>query len=321
MSRFRYTEEHIEYVKSIAEGRYNDEIAELFNKKFGLDKTPSAINSMKGNHGITSGKLPKRRNQSTRLFTKEQENFIRKNAKGLYNDELAALINETFGLNITRQQINTWKSNHGVSSGLTGRFEKGHKTWNKGMTGLQIGGKETQFKPGQVPHNYKPVGSERICTKDGYTLIKVQDDGTYQERWRHKHVVVWEEYHGKKVPDNHVIVFADRNKQNLDIDNLLLISRSELVRMNQKNLFSSDSEVTKTGLNLIKLKNKTVDIEIYDGDREEFQKHVEIAKRNGISESTLIARRQRGWKLQDAVSKPLHYVPHRRKKNERSVSN
>ena len=34
------------------------------------------------------------------------------------------------------------------------QFKKGHQTWNKGMKlGSDFGGKETQFKKGQVPHN------------------------------------------------------------------------------------------------------------------------------------------------------------------------
>ena len=36
----------------------------------------------------------------------------------------------------------------GDNVGAETRFRKGHATWNKGMKGLQIGGQETQFKPG-----------------------------------------------------------------------------------------------------------------------------------------------------------------------------
>ena len=38
------------------------------------------------------------------------------------------------------------------------QFQKGMKSWNKGMKGLQIGGVETQFKKGQTPHTtQKPL--------------------------------------------------------------------------------------------------------------------------------------------------------------------
>src|SRR5699024_8874048 len=139
------------------------------------------------------------------------------------------------------------------------------------------------------PTNYRPVGSERIDSKDGYIVIKVKDKGTYQERWRHKHVVEWEKYNGK-VPKNHTVVFLDGNKENINIDNLALLSRSELLRMNQEGLFSNDPEATKAGIALVRLKQKVHDLDLYGGDFKQFKKHVEKAKDNGLKEQTFIAR-------------------------------
>lgn len=102
---FVYTDEHVDYIKEVSPGRYNDEIAEMFNHKFNLNKSAGAINSMKKNHGIISGKLPSRPNYKKRIFTKEQERFLFKNAKGLYNQELTDLVNQKFNLNISMSQI------------------------------------------------------------------------------------------------------------------------------------------------------------------------------------------------------------------------
>lgn len=304
MTRFKYTKEQIDYVRKIAKGRYNDEITEMFNKKFGLNKTVQQINALKKNHGITSGKLPKRYGKN-RLLTPEQEQFVRDHAKGLYNQELADLVNETFGTNFTALQMSTWKNNHGVSSGLTGYFEKGKEPWNKGLKGLNIGGKETQFKKGQRPLNYRPVGSERIDSKDGYVLVKVQDKGSWPERWRFKHVVLWEKYHGK-LPKDHVIVFLDQNKLNLNLDNLTMISRAELAIMNKYNLFSDDPEITKVGITLAKLMLRSSELEFKDGDAEKFKEYIKMAEKNGIKEATFIQRVKRGWTLEQAAKLPLH---------------
>jgi hypothetical protein len=58
-------------------------------------------------------------------------------------------------LNLKRP--NHWRSKHcPLPKSTVGRFEKGHQTWNKGLKGIDIGGKATQFKPGQVPHNKLP---------------------------------------------------------------------------------------------------------------------------------------------------------------------
>lgn len=299
----RYTKEQIEYVRKIAPGRYNDEITEMFNKKFGLNKSVSAINSLKKNYGITSGKLPKRSRISKRLFTPDQEKFIRENAKVRYNHELAEMVNEKFGLNITPRQISNWKKNHRIKSGLTGRFERGHKPWNKGMKGLNTGGEAGWFKKGQVPLNYRPVGSERI-DKDGYVMIKVADPN----EWRHKHAVMWEKYHGRQIPKAHVVVFLDNDKTNFEKDNLELLSRAELAMMNKYKLFSSNSQLTKTGITLVKLILKTNEIEIKGGDMERYREHLLIAEKNGISEHTFFARLRRGWTLGQAATLPLHTV-------------
>ncbi|MES9786528.1 HNH endonuclease signature motif containing protein [Bacillus pumilus] len=182
-----------------------------------------------------------------RLFTEEQESFIRSHAAGLLNQELTDLINQKFGLNVTKQQVKRWKYNRKVSSGLNGYFPKGHVPLNKGTKGLyNVGGNKTSFKPGHKPSNYKPVGYERV-DRDGYILIKVSDDGPSQKRWKHKHKVIWEEENGP-IPRGHCLIFLDGNKLNVKLDNLQLITRQQLVRLNQNKLIANDPEITKTGI-------------------------------------------------------------------------
>ena len=45
-----------------------------------------------------------------------------------------------------------------------------------------------------------------------------------------------------------MVIFADRNQQNVTLENLLLVSRGELAVMNKRGLISGDSELTKTGV-------------------------------------------------------------------------
>jgi len=180
-------------------------------------------------------------------YTQEQREFIRSNAPGRGNEELTSIFNEHFRLNLSIEQIKGFKANHKISSGLTGQFEKGSIPVNKGTRGLyNVGGNNTSFKPGQPALNYKPVGYERI-DRDGYVLVKVQDDGPWQKRWRHKHKVMWEELNGP-VPPGHALLFIDQNKQNIVSENLILVTRKQLARLNQNNLLSNNAELTKTGI-------------------------------------------------------------------------
>lgn len=182
-----------------------------------------------------------------RLFTDEQEQFLRENYKGLGNQALTDLMNETFGMSLIIGQIKAFKSRHKLDSGLTGRFEKGQTSWNKGRKGwCPPGSEKGWFKKGNSPWNERQLGDERL-EKGGYTYVKVEQKGTQWVRWRFKHRVIWEEHHGA-IPEGHVVVFKDQDKTNFDIDNLELVKREEMALMNKHNLFTHDQELTTAGL-------------------------------------------------------------------------
>lgn len=240
----KYTKEQIDFIREISPGRYNEDIAALFNEKFGTNVTEGQIKSLKGNHGIKSN-LTRKRKTIDELFTDEQKEFIRVHVKGTHNKVLAELINREFGLSITAKQIKTWKKNHNLSSGLKGT--EGISPPNKGTKGLyNVGGNKTSFKKGNRPINYQPIGTERI-DRDGYTLIKVSDEGDWHKRWRLKHNVIWENAYGP-IPKGYCLIFLDRDKQNITLENLMLVTRSQLARLNQNGLISENPEITKTGI-------------------------------------------------------------------------
>lgn len=127
-----------------------------------------------------------------------------------------------------------WTGNNPDNPGIETRFRKGCIPWNKGLRGLRLGGDEHRFKKGQrigkANHSYRAIGSERI-TKDGYLERKINDDLPMQNRWRAVHLLLWESEHGP-IPDGHVVIFRDGNKQNVCLENLQLISRADLMRKN-----------------------------------------------------------------------------------------
>lgn len=115
-------------------------------------------------------------------------------------------------------------------TGRLTRFQKGHTTWNKGMKGLQVGGraKETQFGQGHMPHNWVPVGTEQV--RDGYLWRKVTDTRSRHD-WKQVHVMLWEEHNGP-IQKGQILVFKNGNKQLIELENLELITRAELMKRN-----------------------------------------------------------------------------------------
>lgn len=295
----KWTNEQIEYVTKVSAGRYNDEIAALVNERYEVNLCAEQIRTFKSRRGIKSNAPKSRLNPNPGLFTKEQKVFIEQNVKGLPNKDLAELVNEKFGLSITTKQITSYKNNNKLTSGLNGRFTKGQGAWNKGLLGLDFGG-ETRFSEGHVPHNYQPVGTVRINGK-GYVDVKTADPNV----WKKMHRLVWENEHGP-IPKNHVVIFLDGDKQNITLDNLNLVKRGELARLNQAGMFSENPELTKVGISITRVQQKVIDHELRGGiNSEEFAKYVLQAKKNGISRGALGARLRRGWTLNDALNKPL----------------
>jgi hypothetical protein len=167
-----------------------------------------------------------------RHYTPEEIRFVKKNIRGRSYAEMTKLFNERFRLRLTPKQMETLLYKHGLRNG-TGSFRPGHVPANKGKT-----------HPGRQG-NYKPVGSERIG--GGYIAVKVSaGKNRGSKNWKHKHAAIWEVAHGK-IPRGHVVIFADGNKSNFALDNLLPVSRSELAVMNHRGLISNNGELTRTG--------------------------------------------------------------------------
>lgn len=246
----KYTQEHINYLREIAPGRYNDEVTRLFNERFDMNATEKAIQTLRTRHGIKLG-VPRARKQ----YTEEQIGYLKElSAQGLFNAEITRRFNERFGTSRTEAAIQLQRVQYGFPTTARNWFKKGYVPWNKGLKGVNFGGKETQFKPGHKPHNWVPVGSERVSA-DGYVEVKIQD-GKLQKNWKGKHVLIWEQHNSQPVPPGHAVIFGDGNRRNFDPENLILVSRAQLARMNQSGLIKNDANLTKTGVIIADLLNK-----------------------------------------------------------------
>lgn len=210
-----YTQEQIEYLREIGDetGRTNKEIREMFNNRFKTNKTLYAISGVKCRHGIKS---------YTRQYTGDQIDYLRKISRSYSHKEIIKKFNKKYNDNRTQASIESIMQDKGIKLSNDGRFKKGRK-----------------------PHNWVPVGSERI-TKDGYVQVKIQE-GKFQKNWKAKHFLIWEEINGP-VPSGHVVIFGDGDKTNLDIDNLICVSRAQLLKLNQLDLIKDSTELTETGI-------------------------------------------------------------------------
>lgn len=160
-------------------------------------------------------------------FSNEQVGFL-KSIAHLPRAEMARLFNEKYNERRTIKSMQRFCSKHKLTGvGNAGRFKKGEKPWNDGVKGLRLS-PNSEFKKGNKPHNTRPLWSERICSKDGFVWIKVFEPNGFVL----KHHWVWQQA-GLEIPDGAMLCFKDGDKMNCTVDNLILVTKSELLRFNQ----------------------------------------------------------------------------------------
>lgn len=248
MTKITLNDEQVEYLREIAFGKHKSEITRLMNEKFNLDLSEWQITRAKIRYGAPSG--PRVPRISKRLTTPEQDEYMRANSAGKTGAELIQIMKDQFGITFTKAQIKAYKARKRINTGLTGRFEKGQIPPNKGKKmpkEAYAKAQATMFKKGHRPANTRPVGSEQ-WRDDGYLWVKIKEPRT----WRQKHVLVWEAANGPR-PEGHKIIFADQDSDNFDLDNLILVHAAEHAVMCKRRLYSTNPELTKTGLTLARL--------------------------------------------------------------------
>lgn len=156
-----------------------------------------------------------------------EEEWLKENCKGVMYKDLAHMFNQRFNKNLKPKNLKQKLYRMGLRNGVDGRFSKG-----------------------DMPPNLRPVGSRRQ-DRDGYWLEKLESG-----KWEFVHRVIWENTNGP-IPDGHAVIFKDQNSNNLNIDNLILVNRSELLILNRHDLLSDEAVITEVGLNVAKLIDKT----------------------------------------------------------------
>jgi hypothetical protein len=186
-------------------------------------------------------------------FTAAQLDFLREKYKKYSLPVLAWALNETFCLALSESQVRGALRNHHIKSGRTGQFRKEDAPWNLGKKGY-MGANKTSFKTGNLPHNHQPLWTERV-DKNGYIEMSVPERNPYTgfpTRYKHKHVWIWEQAHGPK-PKGTAVIFKDGDNRNFYPDNLLLVTRTELLVMNQHGYKALPIELKPSVLALVKV--------------------------------------------------------------------
>lgn len=197
-------------------------------------------------------------------YTTEELAWIEANCASPRRDAHAAFCKKFGRADVSLQNYVGLCKRNGWLTGRTGHYLPGTAPANKGKKmPYNANTARTQFKKGQLPHNTKFAGHERLH-EDGYVYISINETNPhtgYERRYVLKHKHLWEQEHGP-VPDGMVLKCLDGNKENSDPSNWELIPRGALPFLNGwrgPDYGSADPEVRPVILTLAKLRKARSD--------------------------------------------------------------
>ena len=141
--------------------------------------------------------------------------------------------------------------------GEKSRYQKGREPENKGKKmpkEVYEKCRPTMFQKGNVPHNTKYDGYERV-NRDGYKEVRVS-----KGKFQLKHRIVWEQKFGE-IPPDHAVIFKNGDTLDFTIENLRLVSREELMKMNS---FHRYPEHIKDAIRTLAKLRKTIKTKYYE---------------------------------------------------------
>lgn len=176
-----------------------------------------------------------------RIWTPEEDALLRELAPGRTIYEISEELRK-HGIYRKPAQVRYRKMYLGITSGQVSRTTEKSRA--------------TQFKSGNLPHNTKPIGYERL-SRDGYIEVKVKmrpSNPKCNDNFVPKHKLVWEAANGP-VPEGCIVVFKDGNKQNVSLENLACITRGQNAVMNQAHIRCDNPEAFDVCLAMADIKS------------------------------------------------------------------
>ena len=183
-----------------------------------------------------------------KIWTIKEDEYLKQKYSDTCTYEIMSFLNRSYGSVVGRayslglKKSKSYKrllvSEKMLEAGMKTRFKKGELSWNAGLKGVMVSNSGS-FKKGNKPHNWKPLGSERI-TVDGYVEVKYKDERNATSNYELKHRLIWISQYGS-IPPGYLVVFKDGDVMNFDLSNLELISKKDNMLRNQ----ISDTSIVK----------------------------------------------------------------------------
>ena len=257
MNKRIYTPELREIIRQVYQHHSGIETCRIINANFGLQMTEVALRWVVSKYNLHKrGKY--KGGPKARVYNDEQKAWLRRTYKKHDWRETCRRFNAKYGVNTNPSALRTWMNKNGIfAGGRDGKFDPGLTPWNAGTKGRTTRNSGS-FKPGQMPPTLRPVGYERDPNREECVVVKVSDEwdparGKYGI-WKRKHHLVWEQHHGRPVPEDCVVIFDNGDLTDFRPENLSLLSRSEYLALRHQDYWEQPAEIKPALQTLTKLR-------------------------------------------------------------------
>ncbi len=231
-----WTLEEFEFIRDNVNNMSLDDLVFEFNKCFNTDLRKSQIKGFIYRHRCNDLDKCYFIEQKRHYYTDEQRKFLSEEASGTLIADLVIKFNDRFKTELSKKQVSQYIHYLGLKTGV------GVSSFNKG----------------RIPKNAYKVGSTRVNT-NGYIEVKISQknsQGKDRANWKLKHFVLWEEHNEIDVPKDCIVVFADGDNRNFDIENLILLTRVQYATMLRNGLIFKNADLMKSAKLIADLKIK-----------------------------------------------------------------
>ena len=196
---------------------------------------------------------------SYNAYTDKQEEFLREQCQGRTRKELTDLFNQEFRTNKTVLAIKSWCNNRGLHNGNTGRFAKGHISWQTGLSKNEYKKHFTKesFKRlinGLMDKRIHKVGDTITRHGKPYIITSTEPNVPFDERIIIKRRFVYEQSYGE-IPEGHKIIQLDRDQMNCELDNLRCVPDKYIPVLNKNRWLAGNKDITLAAIKWCKLFN------------------------------------------------------------------
>jgi hypothetical protein len=236
---------------------YHRAFAEAFGRP---DVSAAHLHGLRKRKGWKVGRAPGRLTGRHWRYSAAELAWLEERSKLPIPDLHRAFVDQFARLDVTPAKLLSLRKRMGWRTGRTGQFPKGGVSHNKGKKmPFNANTARTQFKGGQLPHNTKWLGHERV-DGNGYVVISIGETNPhtgFERRYVLKHKYLWEQANGP-IPTGMCLKCLGE-RQDSDPSNWELVPRGLLPRLNGKsgrNYDAAPAELKPTIMAIAKLEHR-----------------------------------------------------------------